>query len=140
MIKITDASEKVSALKITCFDAEFPLCESEVIQSDLRVLKPEKHGREWVCAMEQETLIRGFCFTPDPKLPPGTPDHYAFHISMDGVEWTLAAEGEFSNIRANPIAQSIWLKQAVRAQFCRLTATNMLVAGDELAGIEFGVF
>ena len=140
MIKITDASEKVSALKISCFDAEFPLCESEVIQSDLRVLKPEKHGRDWVFAMEQETLIRGFCFTPDPKLPPGTPDHYAFHISMDGVEWTIAAEGEFSNISANPIAQSIWLKQAVRAKFCRLTATGMLISGDNLAGLEFGIF
>lgn len=37
-------------------------------------------------------------------------DKYQFEVSADGKNWTKGAEGEFSNLRANPIEQSVNLK------------------------------
>ena len=48
--------------------------------------------------MKEPVLISSFIFTPDKEIPPGTPDRYA--VFVDDVK---VSEGEFSNLRANPI-------------------------------------
>ena len=52
--------------------------------------------------MKEPVLISSFIFTPDKEIPPGTPDRYA--VFVDDVK---VSEGEFSNLRENPIPQLI---------------------------------
>ena len=83
--------------------------------------------------------VKGFRFTPDPGLPAGTPDRYELLLSSDGRTWRSVTAGEFSNIRANPLPCTVTFRQTEHARFCRLRATRMLIPGETLAGVEFGV-
>lgn len=54
---------------------------------------------------KEETLI-GFRYLPDQGLwNPCIITHYQFYISNDNIEWKLIDEGEFSNIKNNPLWQ-----------------------------------
>jgi len=37
----------------------------------------------------------------------GMVDQYTFQVSTDGENWTMASEGEFGNLRANPVEHSV---------------------------------
>lgn len=60
----------------------------------------------------------------------GTPhaviDRYRIETSADGKEWSKPLEGEFSNIRANPVEQRVALPAATKARFIRFTALGVL--------------
>ena len=51
---------------------------------------------------------------------------------------TPAAEGEFSNIRANPVPQRIDLKAPVKARYLRFVGKRV-VEGSHVAVAELGV-
>lgn len=69
----------------------------------------------------------------------GTADRYAVYLSMDGNTWGApAAEGEFSNIRANPVPQRIDLKAPVKARYLRFVGKRV-VEGSHVAVAELGV-
>ena len=65
-------------------------------------------------------------------LPPadgaarGVVDRYEFFTSQDGKAWTQAAAGEFANIRANPIEQTVPLAAPTTARFIRFVAGHAL--------------
>jgi len=52
----------------------------------------------------------------------GAIEKYELFISDDGKNWNTIAEGEFSNIKANPILQRISLPHKVSARYLRLSA------------------
>ena len=56
----------------------------------------------------------------------GVVDRYRAETSEDGKTWTKAAEGEFSNIRANPVEQTVLFDAPVKARHLRLTALRAL--------------
>ena len=55
-----------------------------------------------------ETLnVSGFKYLPDPYLwGPGIITRYSFEVSRDGKKWINVSEGEFSNIKNNPVEQT----------------------------------
>ena len=53
-------------------------------------------------------------------------DRYRIQWSTDGKSWSPAIEGEFSNIRNNPIAQTVELKRTVNARYLKFTALRVL--------------
>jgi alpha-L-fucosidase len=65
-------------------------------------------------------------------LPPaegaagGVVDRYEFFTSADGKAWTRAAAGEFANIRANPIEQTVSLAAPTTARYIRFVAMHAL--------------
>jgi alpha-L-fucosidase len=65
-------------------------------------------------------------------LPPadgsarGVVDRYRFFTSVDGKVWKPVASGEFANIRANPIEQSVALAAPATARFIRFLAEHAL--------------
>lgn len=97
----------------------------------------EKRGMalEWLFA--QPISSHGFLYTPVPGRWAGTPDKYRFELLIDG-QWRTVAEGEFANLRANPIPQRVLFAKCA-ASGCRLTATRCLEPGDEPVCGAFGL-
>ena len=60
----------------------------------------------------------------------GTPhamvDRYRLEWSADGNRWSTPLEGEFSNLRANPVEQRISLPDDTKARHLRFTALHVL--------------
>ena len=68
----------------------------------------------------------------------GMTDKYRFELSRDGKRWVTMAEGEFPNIRANPIEQTVPLKKPVSARFLRFTGLHALEK-NHVSAAEIGV-
>ncbi|GAB3357822.1 alpha-L-fucosidase [Arachidicoccus ginsenosidivorans] len=75
-------------------------------------------------------------------LPPtssvGAIDKYNVFISNDQKQWRKVAGGEFSNIKANPVLQSVHFSTPVSARFIKLEAIHT-VDGKPAAIAELGV-
>lgn len=70
----------------------------------------------------------------------GMTDRYLFEVSQDGKTWTKAAEGEFSNLRANPIEQTVNLRNApAGTRYFRFTGSRAL-DGKAASAAEINVF
>jgi alpha-L-fucosidase len=85
------------------------------------------------------TAITAFTYLPrqDKKLT-GTIDQYAFYTSKNGTDWEEVTNGEFSNIRANPINQVVQLPHPVTAQFIRFVGKHS-VNGNGITAAEIGI-
>lgn len=68
----------------------------------------------------------------------GMTDKYRFELSRDTSKWVNLAEGEFSNIRANPIEQVIPLKTPVKARYLRFTGLHALEL-NHVSAAEIGI-
>ncbi len=68
----------------------------------------------------------------------GMTDRYRFELSRDGKRWVQVAEGEFSNIKANPIEQTVPLKSPVSARYFRFTGLHA-VDKNHVSAAEIGV-
>ena len=75
----------------------------------------------------------GFKYLPDQnKWSSGIISNYQFYVSDDNKKWKLVSEGEFSNIRNNPVWQ-IKNFEEVNARYIKLKALRN-IWGDEVAG------
>ncbi|WP_134089297.1 alpha-L-fucosidase [Olivibacter sp. XZL3] len=63
----------------------------------------------------------------------GMVEKYAYYTSNDGKAWKLVADGEFSNIKANPILQYTPLKEKVDAQYIKLEAKQSVSDKGKIA-------
>lgn len=89
--------------------------------------------------MGKEQVIRAFTYLPrQDKRTDGIADQYVFYISEDGVNWQKVAEGEFSNIKSNPLEQVVPLGQAVRARYFKFSIGHV-VSGNGVVVAELGV-
>jgi alpha-L-fucosidase len=88
--------------------------------------------------------LKAFSWLPrQDSKPEGLISKYIFETSPDGKQWTISAEGEFSNIIANPIEQYVPLRKNAEARFIRLQATAVADADNAPANItiaELNVF
>ncbi len=58
--------------------------------------------------MQKEYEVSGFAYLPrQDGQTQGMTSRYRVETSTDGINWSLAAEGEFGNLRANPVEQVI---------------------------------
>jgi alpha-L-fucosidase len=78
--------------------------------------------------------VCGFKYLPDQnKWSSGIISNYQFYVSEDNVDWKLVDEGEFSNIKNNPVWQ-IKNFSCVNARYIKLKALKN-IRGDEVTGI-----
>lgn len=71
--------------------------------------------------------LKGFTALPrQDGTAHGVVDRYRVETSLDGKTWTKAAEGEFANIRANPVEQTVLFDAPVKARHLRITALRCL--------------
>jgi len=77
--------------------------------------------------------ISGFKYLPDQnRWSSGIITNYQFYVSADNKEWKLVSEGEFSNIKNNPVWQ-IKNFLLVNARYIKLKALKN-TRGDDVAG------
>ncbi|GAB2686265.1 alpha-L-fucosidase [Mucilaginibacter koreensis] len=89
--------------------------------------------------MGQSQSISAFVYLPrQDGQSAGVVDQYAFSVSTDGVNWKQVAQGEFSNIKANPVEQVVQLQQQVIARYFVLRAWHVL-SGKDATAAEVGV-
>lgn len=80
----------------------------------------------FVVDMQQVNTISGFSYLPrQDGATQGMTSRYRVELSLDGHNWTMAAEGEFGNLRANPVEQFITFSPA-RARYFRFFSTAAL--------------
>lgn len=71
--------------------------------------------------------LKGFSYLPrQDGTTHGMTDRYIMEVSTDNTSWTKEAEGEFSNLRANPVEQFIPFGKTVKARYFRFTGTRAL--------------
>ena len=80
----------------------------------------------FVVDMQQANSISGFSYLPrqDGKTQ-GMTSRYRVELSMDGRNWSVAAEGEFGNLRANPVEQFVTFAPK-KARYFRFFSTAAL--------------
>jgi len=89
--------------------------------------------------MGETRNISGFTFTPKQiGSNSNLISNYEFYTSEDNITWTKQSEGEFSNIKHNPIEQ-IKTFAAVKARFLRFVATAAVGNGQSVSIAEIGV-
>ena len=88
--------------------------------------------------MGQEKTIKGFTYLPrQDHVVHGMVDQYAFMISTDGKDWKQVAEGEFGNLRANPVEQTVSFAPA-KARYFKFVARHAVEKNHAVVA-ELGV-
>lgn len=81
----------------------------------------------FVVDMKKVYEISSFAYLPrQDGSTQGMTSRYCVELSTDGSTWTKAAEGEFGNLRANPVEQVISLPAAQKARYLRFFSTAAL--------------
>jgi alpha-L-fucosidase len=92
-----------------------------------------------VIDLGKEENLTGFRYYPDQQLwGPGIITHYQFYISQDNQEWKLIDEGEFSNIKNNPLWQ-IKKFAPVKARYIKLRAVKNTEDNNNIGYAEVDV-
>ena len=99
----------------------------------------EHHLPQWfIVDMGKLKTIKGFTYLPrQDHTFHGMVDQYVFCVSTDGKQWQQAAQGEFGNLRANPIEQTVPFAP-VQARYFKFIATHALEM-NHAAVAEIGV-
>lgn len=83
--------------------------------------------------------VNGFRYLPDPTIwGPGIITRYRFDVSENGRTWKTVSEGEFSNIKNNPVEQEKTFP-AARARYVRLTALANTEGNSNIGYAEFNL-
>ena len=89
--------------------------------------------------MQKTRSINAFTYLPrqDGSVQNMT-DRFTFEVSTDGSKWKTVADGEFSNLRANPIELTEQF-DTVKARYVRFTGTRS-VEGKGVSAAEINVY
>jgi alpha-L-fucosidase len=88
--------------------------------------------------MRKEFAVKAFTYLPrQDKKTDGIADKYIYYVSHDGKEWKQVASGEFANIKANPVQQTVLLNQPVTARYFRFSVLHVL-SGNNVSIAELG--
>jgi alpha-L-fucosidase len=94
---------------------------------------------ELVININRQTDLKGFTYLPRrDKKTVGLVDQYSFFISNDGENWQQVAQGEFSNIKSNPVEQTVAFKQQVNVRFVKFKALHV-ISGNGATAAEIGL-
>jgi len=98
-------------------------------------------NKELILDLGRVETIRALGYLPrqDGKQQ-GILEKYVYYSSLNGTNWTKIAEGEFSNIKANPILQEIKLKDRVRAKYLKLEAVQSIAGQNGAAAFSIAEF
>lgn len=83
--------------------------------------------------------IKGFSYVPEQVgNNPDLISNYEFYTSLDNIRWIKRSEGEFSNIKNNPIEQ-IKIFSAVKARYLKFVAKSGIGKGQTVSICEINV-
>jgi alpha-L-fucosidase len=93
-----------------------------------------------VVDLSKTEIFSGFTYLPrHDGTTRGIVDQYAFYVSADGKDWGKAVvEGEFGNIKANPVEQTVQFDKPVTARYFKFVAKHS-ADGDHITVAEIGL-
>jgi alpha-L-fucosidase len=92
-----------------------------------------------VIDLGREQALVGFRYFPDQGLwGPGIITDYEFYVSNDNVEWKLVSQGEFSNIKNNPLWQTKTFAPE-KARYIKLRALKNTEGNNNLGYAEVDI-
>lgn len=98
-----------------------------------------KMPNELVIDLGEVLNISGFRYFPDQRLwGPGIIVNYRFYLSLDGKSWNLADEGEFSNIKNNPLWQTQRFESR-KARYFKFEALSNTEGNDNTGYAELNI-
>ena len=101
--------------------------------------KDRKMPVDLVIDLGKEEDLTGFRYLPDQGLwGPGIITDYRFYVSNDNKKWKLADQGEFSNIKNNPLWQTIEFPTE-KARYIKLQALKNTEGNNNIGYAEVGV-
>ncbi|MGE8380824.1 MAG: discoidin domain-containing protein, partial [Sphingobacterium sp.] len=93
-----------------------------------------------VLVIETNGQTSGIGFLPrQDKKTGGIPTKYKISTSVDGKKWISVKEGEFSNIKANPILQQVFFETSNNTKFIKFEPTQF-IEGNELTIAELELY
>lgn len=96
-------------------------------------------SKEFAVDMGESHQIKAFTYLPrQDRQAIGIVSKYRFLVSDNGTDWKQVAEGEFSNIKSNPVLQTVALKAPVNARYFKL-AVSGVVEGSVFSIAELGI-
>lgn len=94
-----------------------------------------KGVKEVVVDFNETILFSEMMYLPDQaRWSRGIALNYRISVSDNGENWNLVAKGDFSNIRNNPISQTISFEKTLKARFLKFETTD-IADGQQLLGI-----
>lgn len=92
-----------------------------------------------VIDLGKEYQLSGFRYLPEQSMwNPGIITHYQFYVSMDNLSWKLVDEGEFANIKNNPLWQTKKFAPE-KARYIRLRALKNTEGSNETGYAEVDI-
>ncbi len=105
------------------------------------ISKSENSTDEIVIDLGKEYDLKGFTFMPMPgrgHSPHGTVTHYEFLVSVNNATWKHVANGEFGNIKNNPIEQVVpFIK--VKGRYIKMKTLKVSDDNPVMAMAEIGI-
>ena len=101
--------------------------------------KDNKLPIDLVIDLGKELSLCGFRYLPDQGLwGSGIITNYAFYVSMDNKEWKMVDQGEFSNIKNNPLRQ-VKRFTSEKARYIRFKALKNAEGNDNIGYAEVDI-
>ncbi|MBL7966046.1 MAG: alpha-L-fucosidase [Prolixibacteraceae bacterium] len=101
--------------------------------------KETKLPADLVIDLGKEITISGFKYFPDQTMwGPGIITDYRFYVSGDNKKWKLVSEGEFANIKNNPLWQTKQI-EPVTARYIKFQALKNTENNNNIGYAEIDV-
>jgi alpha-L-fucosidase len=101
--------------------------------------KDNKLPIDLVIDLGKELSLCGFRYLPDQgSWGPGIITNYAFYVSMDNKEWKMVDQGEFSNIKNNPLRQ-VKRFTSEKARYIKFKALKNAEGNDNIGYAEVDI-
>lgn len=101
--------------------------------------RDKKLPLDLVIDLGKEENLSGFRYHPDMTLwGPGIITHFEFYISSNNKKWKLVSEGEFSNIKNNPLWQ-VKKFESVKARYIKFRALNNTESNNNIGYAEVDI-
>ncbi len=101
----------------------------------------QKHPHHISIDLGETLSLKGFTYSPRADHnKSGTVFRYAFYVSSDGKNWKpTSTKGEFSNIKNNPVKQSIRFKKSYSAKYIKFVSKESINGEDWVSVGELGI-
>jgi len=101
--------------------------------------KDKKMPQDLVIDLGQNENISGFRYLPDQSIwNPGIIAAYEFYVSENNADWKLLSNGEFPNIKNNPLWQTVKFASQ-KARYIKLRALKNTDNSDQVGYSEIDV-
>lgn len=112
----------------------------EVIDEDLKTAVTITGMQPLTVDMGKTISLKGFVYIPEDNVNATNITRYNFSVSTDGKNWDkLVADGIFTNIKNNPIAQAPLFTNSVKARYFRLEPLETTTMSKDYQIVEINV-